>query len=199
MGSSKVALISLLALAIAGPVEAESRKKEEGKQGDFNVFLRGGVGDYTGDLGELTSSGPVWGVTFNVQPWNVIGLELSYNGSRNVVQDEFIADNPFVNRNGASGLVRLGLPFLERVRPFVGAGFGASYANVTGRAGGRYQDDLMAELPVAAGLEFNSGGVTAGLRGTYRYLFDEAWANPALPGNPQGSFLEGELTFGARF
>ena len=70
---------------------------------------------------------------------------------------------------------------------------------MTGPAEARYRDDLMEELPIAAGLEFNSGSVTAGLRGTYRYLFDEGWADPALPGSPQGSFLDGELTFGARF
>jgi opacity protein-like surface antigen len=196
MAISKVALVSLLVLAIAGPAEAQKKK---GKQGDFNVFLRGGVGDYTGDLGDITSAGPVWGLTFNIQPTNVIGWELSYNGSRNVVQDQFLANDPFVNRNGATGMVKLGLPFVQRVKPFVGAGFGASYANVTTQADGRYQDDLMEEIPLAAGIEFNSGGITAGLRGQYRYLFDEGWADPGLPGSPQGSFLDGELTFGARF
>ncbi len=198
MAISRMAVLAVLVLAVGAPAEAQRRRKDD-KTGDFNVFLRGGVGDYTGDLGEFTSAGPVWGLTFNVQPLNVIGFELSYNGSRNVVQDDFIADDPFVNRNGASGLVKLGLPFIERVKPFVGVGFGASYANVTGRADNRYRDDFMEEIPVAAGIEFNSGGVTAGIRGNYRYLADEGWADPGVPGSPQGSFLDGELTFGARF
>lgn len=186
------------AVAFAAPAEAQSKKK--GKQGDFNVMLGGGFGDYTGELEDITEAGPTWGVTVNVQPWNVLGYELAYDGSRNLVDDERLAESPALTRHAVSGMLKLAPPFIERIRPFVGAGLGASMVRVSGEANGLYQNDFVEELPVAAGIEFNTGAFTAGFRTEYRWLIDESFADPAIPtNNPQGGFLGAKLNLGARF
>lgn len=185
----------VLALATSTTVVAQGK----GKQGDVNVFLKGGVGGFTGNLGDYTRSGPTYGVTLNVQPFNVIGFELAYDGGRMGISDERIGDASIL-MNGGSAMVKLGLPFIERVKPFVAGGVGASYVTVNGETGGLYDSDLIENVPVAAGIEFNTGGLTAGVRGTWRMIIDEDFANAAQPvGDPEGNMLEGQVTLGGRF
>ena len=178
---------------------AEAQDKKVRRQ--TAMFLKGGVGGFTGDLGDYAATGPVWGVALNLQPWNVVGMEIAYEGSRNMLEDPRVELSPAVTRHGASGLLKLGLPFIERVRPFVGAGLGASYVTVSGSdTGGLYRNDIMEEIPFAGGLEFNSGALTAGVRATYRLLIDEGFADGAQPvGNPEGGMLDASLTIGGRF
>jgi hypothetical protein len=192
---SGIAVATATILALAGAVEA----REEDHQGDVNIFLRGGVGDFTGDLTEVTNAGATWGLTVNVQPWNVLGYEVTYDGSRNIIDDSDLADEAALTRHGLAGMLKLAPPFIEKVRPFVGVGLGASIVRVGEEAEGRYKNDLMEEVPLAAGLEFNTGGLTAGLRGTYRWLLDESFANPTVEGNPQGGYLDAAVTLGGRF
>jgi len=187
-----------LALAAAGTASAQERKP--GKQGDVNVFLRGGLGDYTGGLGDLTSTGPAWGLTLNVQPTTFIGFELGYEGSQNGVDDVRLLEEPSLVRQGGSALLKVSPPFLTAIRPFVGAGLGLSYVDVRGNTGaGLYGSDTMQEVPLAAGIEFNSGGLTAGFRTTYRVLLNEGWAEEALVEEDEGGLLDASLTLGARF
>lgn len=193
-----VGLTAALALAVVTDAEAQS-KKTTGKQGDVNVFVRGGVGDYTGELSDYTDTGPTWGATLNMQPLNVLGYEITYDGSRNLIDDDRLAESPALTRHGVSALVKLAPPFIERVRPFIGAGLGASMINV-GDATGLYEDDFVEEVPLAAGIEFNTGALHAGLRTTYRWLIDESFADNAAPvGNPQGGLLDAQVTVGGRF
>jgi len=49
---------------------------------------------------------------------------------------------------------------------------------------GLYESDVVEEVPMVAGIEFNTGGLTAGVRATYRIQVDEAFAADAAPGNP---------------
>jgi len=83
----------------------------------------------------------------------------------------------------------------------VGAGLGVSYVNVRGgnEASGLYSSDLMEQVPLSAGLEFNSGALTAGLRGTYRVLVDDNFADAAVPGDASGGLLDANITVGGRF
>jgi opacity protein-like surface antigen len=185
---------ALLGLGVAGTATAKDR------QGDFNVQAKAGVGDFTGGLGDYTSAGPSWGVAVNLQPTNVLGLEISYDGSRNSVNDARETLSPTVMRHGGTALVKIAPPFIERIKPYAGFGLGASYVTVQGAETGAYQNDLMEEIPVAAGLEFNSGAVTAGVRATYRWLIDEGFADAAQPvGNPEGGLFDASFTLGARF
>ncbi|WP_224245571.1 outer membrane beta-barrel protein [Hyalangium gracile] len=183
----------VLGLGVAGTALA----RDEDKKGDLKVFLSGGVSEYTGELGEDINTGPAWGLTVNVQPTNILGFELGYTGSSNTVDNGLLPDAR-LTRNGATGLIKLAPPFIEVVKPFVGAGLGASYVSASGGAG-LYDSDLVEEVPVAAGVEFNKGGLTAGLRATYRLLVDESFASDASLGNPQGGLFDASLTLGGRF
>ena len=201
MGSAnlRAAASALPALAVAlvlGTPAAAST------QGDFNVFVKGGVGDYTGSLGAFTHPGPTWGAVLNFQPYDFLGVELGYEGSRQTVDDNRFASGqaPVLLRNGGASLIKLSPPFLERVRPFIGVGLGATYVNVSGEANGLYVSDFMEEVPLAAGLEFNSGAFTAGVRTTFRLLVNQAFADAALAeAGPDGGLFDAALTLGARF
>jgi hypothetical protein len=183
-----------LGLGMAGTAMAQ------GKQGDVNVFLGGGIGGYTGELGGLSATGPTWGVTLNLQPYSMLGFEVGYDGSKNDVTDNRFssADNPSFIRHGGTTLLKLSPPMV-RIRPFLGAGLGASYVFVRGPRTGLYSSDVMEEVPLSAGLEFNSGALTAGIRGTYRVLVDDNFASGAVPGKPSGGLLDTNLTVGGRF
>jgi opacity protein-like surface antigen len=173
---------------------------ENQDQGDVNLTLRGGLADFTGDLAAVTRVGPSWGAALILQPTNVLGLEIAYEGSRNELDDARLASFSAITRHGASALLKIAPPFLERIKPFVGAGLGASRVGVADSAQGLYRSDIMEEIPLVAGLELNSGALTAGLRGTYRYLLDEAFAQPSQEvGNREGGLMDASLTLGARF
>jgi opacity protein-like surface antigen len=188
-----------LCLALAGGSTALAADDE---QGDVNVFLKGGVGGLTGELSDTTQSGPTYGVALSLQPWNVVGLELAYDGSRLGINDARVASDSALVMNGGTAMVKLGLPFLETVKPFVAGGVGASWVTVTGGGDGIYENDLVEQIPLAAGLEFNTGALTAGVRGTYRYLLDEDFGSPSTAVGavePEGNLVEGQLTIGGRF
>jgi hypothetical protein len=186
-------LALVLGLGVAGAALAQN----EGPKGKVKVFLKGGVSDYTGDLGNDIESGPAWGLTVNVQPLRMIGFELGYEGSRNSVTNDLLPDAT-LTRNGASGMVKIAPPLIDVVKPFVAAGLGASYISAKGGAG-LYKSDLVEEVPVAAGIEFNTGNLTTGVRATYRWLVDESFAADTAPGNPQGGLFDAALTIGGRF
>lgn len=194
------AFAALAAATVALALPADAASKQHGRQGDVNVIAGGGFGDYTGELSNYTQAGPTWGLTVNVQPWNILGYEIAYDGSRNLVDDDRLSQSPALTRHGMSGMLKLAPPFIEKIRPFVGVGIGASMVNVSeDKAGGLYENDFVEEIPLAAGIEFNSGALTAGFRTTYRFLIDESFADPASTGNPEGGFLNAQLNLGARF
>ncbi|MCY1079708.1 hypothetical protein [Archangium lansingense] len=183
-----------LGLGVAGTAMAQD------KQGDVNIFVDGGIGGYTGDLGELSATGPTWGATLSLQPNKVLGFEMGYEGSKNDVTDDRFraAEAPSFIRHGATTLLKISPPF-EQIRPFVGAGLGVSYVYVRGGSGDTYTSDLMEEVPLAAGIEFNAGALTAGIRGTWRVLVDDNFADAAVSDDASGALVDGSLTVGGRF
>lgn len=184
-------LLAALAIALAS---ATASAQEASRPGKVNVMVKAGVGSYTGDLSPITDAGPTWGVLLNLQPTRMLGLEVAYDGSRNGV--EGIVGDTALLRNGGSAMFKFGLPLLERYRPFLGAGLGASYVSVQG-VGPLVDGDVMQEVPFTAGFEFNTRRVTAGVRATYRYLVNEGFARPV--GNPQGGMFDTSVTVGGRF
>ncbi|HYH99495.1 outer membrane beta-barrel protein [Hyalangium sp.] len=181
----------VLALASAGTATAE----EERQPGKVNLFLRGGAGNYTGDLGDNVNVGPTWGLTLDLQPLRFLGFELGYEGARNTAKTALLDIS--LTRHGASGLVKLSLPLFESVRPFVGIGLGISNITIGGDLRGAFESDVVEEVPLALGVEFISGALTAGARATYRLLLDENLGEQV--DNPQGGFFDVALTLGARF
>ncbi len=193
MSRQNIAVLGfVLTLAFAGTAAAE---EEEPRRGSVNVFLRGGAGSYTGDLGDNVNVGPSWGLTLDLQPLRFVGFELSYEGARNTAKTELL-DISFT-RQGGSGLVKLLLPLFKAVKPFVGAGLGISNISIGGDLQGAFESDVVAELPVAVGFEVNSGALTAGARATYRLLLDENLGEQV--DDPQGGFFDVVLTLGIRF
>lgn len=192
MSRHGMAVLGLVAaLGTAGTAAAE-----EAPTGQVKVFLRGGVGNYTGTLGDIAETGPSWGVTLNLQPMRFLGFELGYEGAHNPVSEAGVFDLA-LTRHGGSALVKLSLPFFEAVRPFVGAGVGGSYVFAEGTLLGGYRSGLVGELPLAVGIEFNMGKVTAGARGTYRLLLEEDLSEQL--DNPSGGFFDVVATLGMRF
>lgn len=186
--------IQVLAVVLGLGVAGTALARDSDNRSDVKVFASGGVSDFTGDVGRDVKAGPSWGLTVNLQPTHILGFELGYDGSRNTIDNGVLPDAS-LTRNGATGLVKLAPPLLEVVKPFVGAGLGASYVSARGGLG-MYDSDLMEEVPLAAGIEFNKGAVTAGLRATYRILLDENFT--PLTRN-EGGLLDGSLTLGGRF
>lgn len=198
MGVRGVVAAAALVLGLGG---AGAARAQDDKQGDLNVFVKGGLGGYTGELGEFTGTGPSWGVAVNLQPLKSFGFELGYEGATNSITDPRVeAADPSLTRHGVQGLIKLSPPLIERLKPFVAAGVGASRVAVHGETGGLFQSDFMQEVPLAAGIEFNRGALTAGFRTTYRILLDEAFADPAeAQGQAGGSLLDAAFTVGGRF
>lgn len=198
MGVRGVAAAAALALGLGA---AGAARAQDDKQGDLNVFVKGGLGGYTGELGEFTGTGPAWGVSVNLQPLRSFGFELGYEGASNSVTDPRVeASDPSLTRHGLSGLVKLSPPLIERLKPFVGVGVGTSRVQVSGDTGGLFESDFMQEVPLAAGIEFNHGAMTAGFRTTYRILLDESFANGAeAVGEAGGGLLDASFTVGGRF
>ncbi|ADO73262.1 outer membrane beta-barrel protein [Stigmatella aurantiaca] len=186
------ALGLMLVLGTAGTAAAQ-----EGPQGRVKVFLKGGVGDYTGDVGESVKIGPTWGLTLNVQPLRFLGFEVGYEGGRNSIATDVL--DLALTRHGGSALVKLGLPVLEAVKPFVGVGIGISRISVGGDLlqRGDYVSDTVKELPLVAGIEFNTGSLTAGARATYRPFLDQNIREQVE--DPSGGYFDFSITLGARF
>jgi hypothetical protein len=205
---SLMAAAALLGFATAGAALAQGLDASEVNRDiiefqepqGYDVQVRAGVGGFLGGVGELTGVGPVWGVQVEVDPANIMGLELAYEGSRTPITDERVADGEAIWRNGLSGAAKLFAPGFETWRPFAGAGLGFAYLNPSDGAEDLYQNDFVAEIPVMLGIELNTpGGFTAGLRGTYRFTLGEEVADLAAAGSPGGGLLSAAATLGGRF
>ncbi|MHB8874416.1 MAG: hypothetical protein ACYC8T_12075 [Myxococcaceae bacterium] len=171
----------------------------------LDVRLNLGLLDYTGDLGVSTQVGGLYGVTLGFQSRGLMGLlgaEAGYEGSYNSVAGE---GTGALVRHDVNGLVKIGPMFelreRDRIKPFVGVGVGVSYVNATNDAETvGLHDDWMAEIPLAAGVEYRVGLLTAGVRGTWRVLAFDEFAGPGPDtDNPPGSLASGSITFGGVF
>ncbi|WP_434386860.1 hypothetical protein [Melittangium boletus] len=192
MSRQTMAVLGLVAaLGTAGTAAAQ-----EDPTGKVKVFLKGGVGNYTGTRGNFVQVGPSWGATLNLQPLRFLGFEIGYEGAYNPISSAGVFDLA-LTRHGGSALAKLSLPFIEVVRPFVGVGVGGSYVFAEGTLLGGYRSGLVGELPLAAGVEFNVGKLTAGARATYRLLLSEDLSNQVE--DPSGGFFDVVATVGLRF
>ncbi|MCP3138483.1 porin family protein [Pyxidicoccus xibeiensis] len=174
----------LAAVLLAGPALAQER----------GLSVRSGVSAYTGDLGGGTDVGGFLGIQAEGRLFPAVGLELGYEGSANGFEEN---DSGTLWRHNVGALAKLGPIVDDRWQPFVGAGLGVSYLDPTGEAGANiFDDDVVAEVPLAAGIEYRFSGVTAGARATYRIVAGEDFA----PGNvDEGDLFTAGLSLGGRF
>ncbi|WPB76241.1 hypothetical protein KYC5002_45545 [Archangium violaceum] len=144
---------------------------ERGFFNDLNVAVSGGVNTYTGDIGDDTTTGGYLGVQANSRPLPLVGLELGYEGSRNAFEDI----DGGLWRHNVGALAKVGPELLANgsLRPFVGAGFGVSLLNPSDAGELFFSNDVVTEVPLAAGVDYKFGGVTAGARATYRLVGGE--------------------------
>lgn len=161
----------------------------------FSLFVKGGAGDYVGNLGNTTAWGPTYGVAFGVNPLSWLGFEIAYDGSRNETRTEY-GSNAYW-RNGGSAMLKLSIP-IPVVRPFIAGGFGLDYVSATGASGNNFANSLFPEVPVAAGLEVTVNSFLIGARATYHFMFNQGFAT-VNGGNVQGGMVDVQLTLGGRF
>ena len=185
----------LAAVLLAGGANAQ-RYESYAPRKQVSLSVRGGIGNYTGELGSYTNVGPVWGVILNLQPLRILGVEIAYEGARNGINTLF--DDVAIVKNGGSAMLKFAPPLTDAVKPWAGIGLGVSYASVT-RNETTYRSDLMEELPLAIGLEFNTRDVTAGIRGSYHFLIDEQIIRTASGRYVQGGLFDVAATVGLRF
>jgi opacity protein-like surface antigen len=202
--------IAVVAFCAAGSAFAAIDASRVGEELNFNpdqtkvgVDVRLGVGGLTGDLGERTVPGPLLGITAGAQPWRNIGIEAGIEGQRLPIDDVRVGDNQALYRYNAGLLAKAGpLVLDDKLRPYVGTGVGVSYLNATDGADALYDNDIMAEVPLAAGLDYRfSDSIFAGARASYRVLFGDEFADEAITteDNPDGNLLNFGLMVGGRF
>lgn len=153
------------------------------------LTVRGGSNNFTGTAGDLLGMGPALGVQLENNRDGLVSIEYGYEGSRNPLT---VGDGSLWRHN-VGAMAKVG-PNIGNARPFVGGGVGASYLNASDEADTALADqDLLAEFPVAAGLEYDFGPLTAGARATYRFMALEDFV-------PDGGRLFGvSATLGGQF
>lgn len=174
-GLGAVAAASLLAVpALAQDREERVFKADEARRSlthDLNVGVSGGLSAFTGELGEETVAGGFLGVQASSRPLPLLGVELGYEGSRNAFED--ISGGLWRHNLGALAKVGPELGVDRNLRPFVGAGIGVSLLNPSEAGEVPFDNDFITEVPLAAGVEYDIGGITAGARASYRLLGGE--------------------------
>jgi opacity protein-like surface antigen len=126
-------------------------------------------------------------------------VEVGYEGQRLPINDNRVSDGNHIWRNNGSAMAKLG-PVVDRWHPFVGAGLGLSYLNVSNGSEPVYSNDWQTELPLAAGVDYRVGHLFAGARATYRLVGGEGLTTvPGTGQDAKGSLFNANLTLGGRF
>lgn len=149
----------------------DADRESRGAFRDLNVAVTGGLNTYTGDIGDNTGTGGFLGVQANSRPLPLVGVEVGYEGARNPFEDI----DGGLWRHNVGALAKVGPELLQdgNLRPYVGAGFGVSLLNPSEDAEILFDNDVITEVPLAAGVDYNFGGITAGARATYRLVGGE--------------------------
>ncbi|MFP2908937.1 outer membrane beta-barrel protein [Pyxidicoccus sp. 3LFB2] len=194
-----------MAVCLAGPAFAiEAQKVGErlnigatDPTPGLNVSL--GLGGFTGDLAETTQVGPLLGIDATAEILPFVGIEAGYEGQRLAIDDNRVGDGEGIWRHNGGLLAKVGPTLDEKWRPFVGAGAGLSYLNVSDGAEGVYDNDFQTEVPLAAGVDYRFGNIFAGARATYTFLGGEEVVEAPGGGDEKGSLFNANLTIGGRF
>jgi len=187
------------ALAQVGAQDVGERLRVEDQPMTAGLDVRAGIGSMTGDLAGNTGTAPLLGIAATAQPVPLFGVEASYDGGRYPIDDALVGDGEGIWRHNVSLLFKAGPLLAQHWRPFVGAGGGLSIINPSQGAEFLYDNDFTEEIPMAAGVEFKAGALTAGARATYRVMLGESFADDASAGSGNGDLFDASLTVGGRF
>lgn len=185
------------ALAVgAHEVSQQLTPNQEEEQAGLDAHV--GFGNLTGDLGRDTGTGALLGIAAVMQPYQYIGFEAGYEGERLPINTTLVPSGNGLWRHNLGLLVKAGPLVLNHLRPFAGVGGGASLINPSVGAETIFKNDVVWEVPLAAGFEYKYGKISAGARATYRLVFGESFADN-VPGQPGGNLLNFSATVGGRF
>lgn len=202
---SVMGTLAAAAVLFAGPalaIEAQRVDEElnfDAERAKVGLDVRLGLGGITGDLGDETDTGPLLGIAAGAQPWKALGIELGYEGQRLPISEDLVGDGEALYRHNLGLLAKAGPLIDQRWRPFVGAGVGLSYLNVTDGAETLFDNDVVSEVPLAAGLDYNFGSIFAGARATYRLMYGEGYADDFAGTDTGGNLFNASITLGGRF
>lgn len=149
----------------------ELRGRRETAFDPLGVALTGGWSTFTGDLGVATNGGAFFGVQADMQALRWAAVEVGYEGSFN----NLVGGNQSGSlwRHNVGALAKVG-PLINSVRPFVGSGFGVSFIDPTQEAETLgYDSDVVTEVPLTAGVDYQMGKVMLGARATLRLVGEE--------------------------
>ncbi|WP_224362400.1 porin family protein [Hyalangium versicolor] len=182
--------------------ESDKNVKKESKANmrGLTVMVGGGVEGYTGALAPEINPGPAYGVTAAIKPSKVFGIELGYSGAVNNLDTAIgggATSGPDLVRNGGQAALTFGLGAAP-VQPYVLGGIGFSDYNFRGAAAG-FDDDMVGNVPVGAGLRTHIGDFTADLRANYNFLFDQNFATGVDAGLNENGRYSGTLNIGGTF
>lgn len=167
---------------------------------DLIVAIDGGFDTFTGDLGSVMMGGVGYGIRVGARVWQSVGLDVEYSGSRNGVQREWAPENgAAVSRHALDLVLTGGKTFDSGVRPYAGLGFGVGRFAPNSYAQASFDGDWFTEVPLVAGVDYQVGPVFAGVRGDWRFLMGEEFADDLRGREIHGSMLGLSLNVGGRF
>jgi len=167
---------------------------------DLVVAIDGGYDTFTGDLGGMMMGGVGYGIRVGARVWQSVGLDVEYSGSRNGVQREWAPENgAAVSRHALDLILTGGKTFDSGVRPYAGLGFGVGRFAPNSFARASFDGDWFTEVPIVAGVDYQVGPVFAGVRGDWRFLMGEEFAEATRGREVHGSMLGFSLNVGGQF
>lgn len=183
-----LAVITVASTAFAGGTERLLNDEATGSRdmhrlgmAAINVRIGGGVEGQTGELQQRLAPGPLWGLTLEVKPLRVMGLEAGYSGSafeldnQQAVGDSGAIPGVDVLRNGGHFIATVNAP-TTFIQPYVLGGIGVDRMTYRAPDGPQFRDDTMGRVPVGAGIRGEAGAAVVDVRANYNVLFSQDFA-----------------------
>jgi hypothetical protein len=189
-------------------ITGEPREEEKSANQGLSVALQGGVAGFTSTLAPRIEPGGGWGLLVAAQPTPIVGLELSYLGASNYIDDPLAGGSSRLIRTAGQADVKFSL-LPRAVEPYLFGGIGLNRATIRNNnsttASAGYQPDTFGSVPVGGGINFHAGRLLVGARGTYDWLFSQSFAPRSsdgklgITGAPFGDIWRAELNLGGTF